>query len=104
MHRPLAAFSPSYEFSLEEIAAGCGALFPSSMTPDLKWWDTARLLTVSLDVSASELQLSLLPSHKTFVGEAALSTAAKAILRGKIEGLEGWIRILTRNCQSGAIA
>lgn len=70
----MASYSPAYEFGLEEIAASCGALYPDSMTLDpmektnsLRWWDSGRrLITLRMDVSADDLQLSLLPSLQTF--------------------------------------
>ena len=93
---PRAAYSPAYEFGLEELASTVGTLYPSSMTLDprerrcgLRWWDAARrLLTMSLDVTADGMELSLVPSFNSFgtnssgIACASISTPALVAMRG----------------------
>lgn len=101
MQKPTASYSPAYEFALEEIASGCGALYPSSMTLDpaelstgLRWWDSGRrLLTSRLDISTVGMELSLLPSLRSFPATtsasavaATLSPAAVASMRHSAQG------------------
>ena len=88
VNKPTAAYSPAFEFGLEEIAAGCGALYPSSMTIDpkekvhaLRWWDSLRrLFTSRLDITASQLELSLLPSLRSFPVSAVSAAALDSSL------------------------
>ena len=88
VNKPTAAYSPAFEFGLEEIAAGCGALYPSSMTIDpkekahaLRWWDSLRrLFTSRLDITASQLELSLLPSLRSFPVSAVSAASLDASL------------------------
>ena len=89
----------------QELAAGVGALYPPSLTLDpeersrgLRWWDSARrLVSASLRVTASDLQLSLIPATTTFGGPGSLSSAAAAIVKeareaSTREGEEFWPR------------